>query len=68
LSTSAQKSKLSQEQEAIILRLTGNSNDKEDIDLLSAQYSDDDETIYFEKQDLPELLFKLEDNNLVELS
>ena len=50
------------------MRLTGNSNDKEDIDLLSAQYSDDDETIYFEKQDLPELLFKLEDNNLVELS
>lgn len=36
----------------------------EDIDLQNAEYSDDDEKIYFNEKELIEYLFKIEDDNL----
>ena len=40
----------------------------EDIDLYNADYSDDDEHIYFEKRELVDHLLKLEECNLFDIN
>ena len=42
--------------------------DVEDINLQSAEYSDDDDKIYFNESELKEYLFKLEDENLFNIN
>ena len=40
----------------------------EDIDLYNADYSDDDEHIYFDKRELVDHLLKLEECNLFDIN
>lgn len=40
------------------------TGEREDIDLQNAEYSDDDEDMYFKEKDLIDYLFKIEDENL----
>lgn len=46
------------------MRLTDGTGDIEDIDLQTADYSDDDVEIYFNEKTLIDYLFRLEDENL----
>ena len=53
---------------ALISKLTKGTMDLQDIDLQDAEYSDDDELIYFDKKTLIAQLFKLEDLSLFDIN
>jgi len=50
------------------MRLTENTMDLENIDIQNAEYSDDDDQIYFSNKELIEYLFKIEENNLFNIN
>lgn len=50
------------------MRLTNGTGDLDEIGLQNAEYSDDDEEIYFTSKELIEYLFNLEDYNLFNIT
>jgi hypothetical protein len=48
--------------------LTGGTGDREDIDLQTAEYSDDDLEYHFKVPDVIEYLFKIEEDNLFNIN
>lgn len=56
------------ELEQILMKLTEGTKDLEQIDLQNAEYSDDDEQIYFSDKQLIEHLFRIEETNLFNIN
>ena len=50
------------------MRLTDNTGDLEDIDLINTDYSDDDETIYFSTKELIDHMLRIEEQNLFNIN
>lgn len=53
---------------SLIHQLTGGTGDIEDVDLNDANYSDDDQDIYFKEKDLVEYLHHIEEDNLFKIN
>lgn len=51
-----------------MLRLTGGTGDRENIDLQNAEYSDDDLEIHLTQKELIDYLNKIEEDNLFNIN
>ena len=57
-----------QEEQNILQRLTEGTGDLDDIDIQNAEYSDDEEKIFFTEKQLIQHLFRLEETNLFNMN